>query len=114
MKTKPKMIRQGDVMLMPIAAKAVTKKHTEVARDGDGALVLQHGEVTGHRHRIIETNVCMLRSDVASDPIILRVLGDSAVDLIHEEHGTISIAPGNYSVIIQEEWSDGAWEQVID
>lgn len=109
------MYRQGDVLLMRVSKAACAKYKTAVARERDGALVLQHGEVTGHRHRFVEGPdlVCALRSDVASDPMVLRVLGD-AVDLIHEEHATITIPRGDYAVVIQEEFEPEGWRQVID
>jgi hypothetical protein len=108
------MVRQGDVLLMRLDHDPATKRYTEVPRERDGALVLQHGEVTGHRHRIDDPWVCLLRSDVASEPIILRVLGDAGVSLLHEEHATIHVPKGTYGVVIQEEWEEGAWQQVMD
>ena len=52
MKTLPFQIRQGDVMLIPVAALPAGCKHIEP--EGGRRFVLAHGEVTGHAHAIYE------------------------------------------------------------
>ncbi len=47
----PSIIRQGDVLLVPISA--IPPGCTDVALEG-GRIVLMHGEVTGHAHAIAQ------------------------------------------------------------
>ncbi len=75
--------------------------------------VIQHGEVTGHRHVInafkhgSEENFgtggnWQLLTDKSSGLRYLRV-GDGGVDVSHEEHKTIHVPPGNYRIGIVRE-----------
>lgn len=77
--------QQGDVTIKPVAipheAKAVASK------------VLAEGEATGHAHRVVgEAELLRL-----GDELFLRVLAGD-VRVIHEEHGPISLPPGDYQV----------------
>lgn len=50
------MYRQGDVLIVPVAAEAVPPHVAQApreARDGRGRLVLALGEVTGHAHAVV-------------------------------------------------------------
>lgn len=102
-------LRQGDVFLIPVGS--VPAGSTEVDREG-GAVVLAWGEVTGHRHQIAGPAATLLRTE--TDDRFLRIVG-APVDLVHEEHSTIEIAPGEYRVVIGREWSsDMESRQVVD
>jgi hypothetical protein len=98
--------RQGDVFVMRRAEQPA--KAAEVPRE-NGAIVLAHGEVTGHAHKVRDTGVCFLRAEgVAYD--LLRVDGDGFT-LKHElpgggqaDHGPIPFGPGTFEVRIQQEW----------
>jgi len=93
------MFRQGDVLLIPIDY--VPLAATKQPRKGD--IVLAHGEVTGHAHRIKE-----LQADVFMGAAGTRFLrAAEPVNLTHEEHATVSIPPGAYRIVQQREW-DGA------
>jgi hypothetical protein len=100
--------RQGDVLIweQPIEG------DQEVTRE-DGAVVLAHGEVTGHKHQIREPGVCHLRREGVSAYTVIRVDSET-VDLVHEEHGTISIPKGKHAVIIQEEYAPEEYRNVND
>lgn len=104
--------RQGDVLLQRVDPALISKKHRSVGRDKDGALTLQRGDVTGHRHRFHDKGVRLLRSDDGNAPVILEVPRKSK--LVHDEHSTIAVAKGTYLVVIQEELLDGAFQQVLD
>ena len=52
MKNSLQIIRQGDVMLIPVAALPAGCVHIEP--EGGRRFVLAHGEVTGHAHAIYE------------------------------------------------------------
>jgi hypothetical protein len=93
--------RQGDVLLLRHEGPEPSKA-TELPREG-GSVILAHGEVTGHAHRIADPGVCLLRAEgVAHD--LLRVV-EGVVDLVHEEHATIRVGPGLYERRIQREHS---------
>lgn len=99
----PTMIRQGDVLLVPVPAIPATA--TEAPRDG-GRLVLAYGEVTGHAHVIdAPASVATLLTTAENDRF-LRIVGSVAAPLVHEEHARIEVAPGLYRQVPQQEWSD--------
>lgn len=106
------MYRQGDVLIIP--TKKLPKGTTEIPRE-DGAVVLAYGEVTGHRHRIHDPGVCLLSREGTTDRY-LTIAGEDLVHLVHEEHATIDLAPGNYVVRIQREfdWASEASRNVED
>lgn len=106
------MYRQGDVLIIP--TKKLPTKLMEVPRE-DGAVVLAYGEVTGHRHRIHDPGVCLLSREGTTDRY-LTIVGEDLAHLIHEEHGTIDLAPGNYVVRIQREynWAEESSRSVED
>lgn len=100
------MIRQGDVLLVPVTE---IPEAIPVPRDA-GRVVLAYGEVTGHAHAITEPGVALLE---AGERRYLRA--DAAAELLHEEHATLSVAPGLYEVIIQREYDDSQeWRRVAD
>ena len=99
--------RQGDVLItrvntIPDGAKALK-------REGD--VILAHGEVTGHAHRIKERRAEMF--DGGGGGMFLNLPVTS--DLTHEEHSTITIPAGGYRITRQREYDDvQEWVQVAD
>jgi len=94
------LVRQGDVLLVPVqsvpnAAKDVTPK---------GDVILKLGEATGHAHRIPVNKPGKVRIWDAGAERFLQVL--EVVSLKHEEHAEIKIAPGIYHIPNQVEWTD--------
>jgi hypothetical protein len=73
--------------------------------------ILAKGELTGHAHRVEPRGAAMLFRD--RDSLFLRVTGPAA-QLVHEEHATITLDPGNYRVWIQREYSPEAIRRVVD
>jgi hypothetical protein len=93
-------IRQGDVFLtscQPIQAR-------EEPRERDGTIVLAHGEVTGHAHRIAHRHATTFRDEMTGRRF-LRVSG-GGVSLSHEEHSTAVVPVGDYEIVIQKRWTD--------
>ena len=89
------LFRHGDVLVAAvrtIPVNAVKRPH----------LVLAEGELTGHAHRIAKPGSAELFQDGAD--MYLRVVAEKA-SLIHEEHGPIALARGNYRVWRQREYS---------
>ena len=100
-------IRQGDVYLQRVPS--IPADAQPVARDGN-RIVLAYGEVTGHAHAIAEPHVTLLEAGAG-----IRYLSVEAdASLRHEEHETIPLAPGNYLVIRQREYSPEAIRNVAD
>jgi hypothetical protein len=103
---KNQIYRQGDVLLKQIA-----RIPKEAARqERQGAVVLAIGEVTGHKHQILDTGVDVF---VTADGTMYLSVKNGA-ELRHEEHGTIVLPPGNYERVIQREYSPGAIRNVQD
>lgn len=83
--------QQGDVLIERVAEEAFPQGRPLAPKEG--SFILQHGEATGHCHRIAAESVTAIRSagfiyfqNLA--PVVLR----------HEEHGPIELPPGSYRV----------------
>lgn len=96
------MYRQGDLFFVEsdIPCDAVEQK--------DGVLAL--GEVTGHRHRIEDRMKAIML--VAGAVAHVRAIQEA--DIVHEEHGTITLPAGDWKVIRQREYRPDGWVQVAD
>lgn len=112
-----KTYRQGDVLI--VAIDNAPENATSVKRE-NGRVVLAHGEVTGHSHAILDKHAELVTTDdrlVAVDQaaaLYLLVHGTKPVDLVHQEHDTITIDPGHYKVIRQTEYTPERLVQVQD
>ena len=94
--------RQGDVLLLADDPDSLPEKVRPVPRQG-GRVVLAEGEVTGHAHAISSPAATLLRVGTDADaPRFLRT--GAPVDLVHEEHATIALPEGLYTVVIQREY----------
>jgi hypothetical protein len=94
--------RQGDVLLLAIDPDSLPEKVRTVPRQG-GRIVLAEGEVTGHAHAILSPAARLVRA--GTDAVAPRFLRTTApVDLVHEEHATITLPEGLFSVVIQREY----------
>ena len=113
MKTKMTTYRQGDVFIKRIADQ--TPKHP-VKPD---AVILAHGEVTGHCHAIADLDAVthFAPIDAATDSALaapmLLVLARAA-EVTHQEHAPIALDPGSYRVTRQREYSPAAIRNVAD
>lgn len=103
--------RQGDVLIVPIAAKPVAAFEI-VEREG-GRVILAEGESTGHAHAIKAKSAAMFR-DPKLNAIFLSVTGKDPVALEHDEHTTIELPPGDYQVILQREYQPEGIRAVAD
>lgn len=88
-----KVYRQGDVCLIRVAK--LPKGADLVKVDGD--VILAHGEVTGHAHRIKDADKTRVY-DAGAERFI-EVM--EAVALTHEEHGTVLLEKGVYRQAFQ-------------
>ncbi|MCU0393142.1 MAG: hypothetical protein MUE81_18680 [Thermoflexibacter sp.] len=95
-----KIYRHGDVILFKIDEHTITGHHNKelLAKE----LILEHGEVTGHAHRLAG-EIVILKENEAQKEITFKVL-DRAV-LTHEEHERIVLDKGTYLKVTQVEYN---------
>ena len=94
--------RQGDVILVPATVNISGVKLPH--------LTLAEGEVTGHRHQIVDGTAELYERDGI---LYLKVLSTTA-KLSHEEHHAIDIPQGEWQIRIQREYSPEGWRYVAD
>lgn len=99
------MARQGDVLVFTADAPEALAAYRRVRRVA-GRVILAEGEATGHAHAIADRG-CVLYEEPGLEDRFLQVLADGGVDLVHEEHQTIHLPPGDYVVRRQREYSPG-------
>jgi hypothetical protein len=97
------LIRQGDVLLIPVAAAPPSASPLEGVGPG-GRLVLLEGEATGHAHTVSAEGATLI-SDVEAEELYLRVYGSGGTMLEHEEHASLHVPAGTYEVRRQREWT---------
>ena len=99
MNMKQNEYRQGDVLLVKVAA------IPEGAKQKDNVLAL--GEATGHHHTLEG-------GDVMVKDGIQYVVARQRTRLVHQEHGQIEIPKGKYKVALQHEYSPTENRRVMD
>lgn len=70
--------------------------------------VLAEGEVTGHMHRVMAVD-----AEVFGDGPRRRLRAPSGTKLTHEEHGTVTLPPGEYQSDIQREFDPDEQERRV-
>ncbi|OHD24148.1 MAG: hypothetical protein A2Y38_24060 [Spirochaetes bacterium GWB1_59_5] len=100
------MIRQGDVMLVPVERGGVKAKDAREA----GRIVLAHGEVSGHAH-VVESIDADFYETVEGERFLSAPQGGT---LVHDEHATLTIPAGTYRVVRQREYSPLEIRNVAD
>lgn len=106
--------RQGDIYLKKVEHIPETDGRSYNSVEGEEikkAIILAHGESTGHKHAIYDGNALLVK-DKNSDKFFLMVLKNC--ELKHEEHDTIKLPTGNYEVIRQREYSPTEIRRVAD
>ena len=63
--------------------------------------VLAEGEATGHAHVAMSDDVEVFGKNLES--MEREMVAPNGTDITHEEHGTITIPPGDYEITIQRE-----------
>lgn len=102
----PKIYRQGDVLLISMADDGRTGQ--PIARES-GRLVLAHGEATGHSHAIATKDAELFS---VADQTFLRMIESG--QLVHEEHGAVTLDRGLFRVIRQSEYAPEDIRNVAD
>lgn len=105
------LYRQGDVLLISIE-RVPAAASTPVARE-NGRVILAHGEATGHAHAIVDDAAQLVTSEQAAE-LYLLVHGTDPVELVHQEHDTILVPPGQYEVRRQREYHPEQIRSVLD
>ena len=98
------LYRHGDVLLAAVPALPANAKPVL-------GLILAHGELTGHAHRIREAGEAQLFTQGGFT--YLRVTA-AAATLVHEEHRPIELPTGVYRVWQQREYTPTAIRTVLD
>ena len=104
------LIRQGDLLLVPVAS---LPEQTWEAGSGR-RLVLAEGEATGHAHVIVDDRAELRREAFWNGRRFVVVEEGATVALEHDEHDTLSVPAGVYEVRIQREYSPRGFRQVSD
>lgn len=110
---KAKLIRQGDVLLIPVDALAAKKLKLKPHTDQ----VLAHGEATGHAHVVIDGEVLV----DASGKLYVRGRGVKKTALRHQdatgavaEHHPLEVPRRLYEVRIEEDYHPQGLRRVED
>src|SRR5260370_27012024 len=93
------MCRQGDVLLVAVPEVREGKR----LKAERGRLILARGEVTGHHHSVAVQDAELI--DAAAEGIFLRIMAPTPLE--HQEHGAITLPPGDYRVSRQREYQPG-------
>lgn len=99
-----KLARQGDILFV-----RVDKLPEGLTKSKDG--IVAHGEVTGHAHRVLESEGVALL-DATEDS--KYVTAESEWQIVHDEHGPINFEAGNWEARRQREYSPEAIRRVAD
>lgn len=111
MKNTP-LYRQGDVLFRRIdSLPAGPRKKRE---NGTAA----YGEVTGHSHRLAVEDMRTAEVLEIGDGLFVHVseagIRIEGATFVHEEHGPVTLPPGNYEITIQREYQPDSIRNVID
>lgn len=115
-----KIFAQGDLLITKVEdvmARAMTPSKT-IAPDSDGAVVLERGEVSGHRHAIYGGGATLFRDDALARDVpnglyVGHLAVSSPVAVKHEEHAAINLEPGVYRISRQREATDDSATQMV-
>jgi hypothetical protein len=111
MTDEKKPYRQGDILFLPVAA--IPRGLQRVPLE-NGRVVVAHGEATGHTHAVVGPEVEFLAADLEDIAQRFLRIESEAAEVRHEEHGTITLPPGDYEVRRQREYAPEAPVYVAD
>ena len=100
MTTKTAQHQQGDVTFERLTELPVgTRK--------EAGRILAYGEATGHAHRLTDASDGLL---VDIDGQLYLSVGAGGAQVLHEEHGTVRLDPGDYRIGTVQEYDHFAEE----
>jgi hypothetical protein len=127
------LIRQGDVLLIPVDAELVdgpAPASRRVLERVDGRVVLAEGEATGHVHAILDEHARLevqnfgefrrrYHSGEWTGSRMVLIVEESPATIVHEEHDPLTVSPGVYLVRRQREYvpaerESARWRRVAD
>lgn len=107
-----KLYRQGDVLFTRINALP------DGARKTRQNATVAYGEVTGHSHAIAEADRQTAEVLEIGNGLYMHVSEEGisleGITIQHEEHGPITLPPGDYEVTIQREYTPQGISSVLD
>lgn len=95
------MIRQGDVLFVPVLSIPEGAKHEDTK-------IVAYGEATGHNHKLVGV------AEVYSLEDQLFATVGEGVQVVHQEHAPLAIEEGIYEIRIQREYTPQGIRQVMD
>lgn len=114
---KPMMVRQGDVLLIPITVDI--EKLEDAPKDARG-IVLAEGETSGHYHAIFGKEARLMRFRDATHRVVAVVDGGGEVRVVGsgsggvDRHTPIQLPSGRYEIRIQRSFEAGMNRKVVD
>lgn len=121
----PNIVRQGDVTLVRVCETKVPAYATEAKRDGDGKVVVEYGESSGHGHRIADKEATGFRAETAEmaamaglDVVLIGGAGATMkheyADGRHAEHEPIALREGVWERAVQVEYDPEEERRIAD
>lgn len=102
-----KLYRQGDVLFKEV------KSVPEGGRVRKSGHILE-GEVTGHIHRVEQKHLGEAEVLDCGAGLFMTVSAEGGVSIVHEDHHTLVLPPGNYEIVRQREYSPEEIRNVQD
>lgn len=101
-----KCYRQGDVLMIQVSG--IPGKVHKIEQDH---LTLALGEVTGHSHTVTLEGSELLES---VETLERWMTLPSETEIVHQEHDPITVPPGQYKIVIQQEYTPAGVRNVAD
>ncbi len=109
--TKPGLVRQGDVLLIPVAD--VPDADIAPAKEDARGLVLAEGETSGHHHAVFGRGARLMRfrSEARQELVVIVGRGGAEVRVVGGEsggvprHHPVRLGPGKYLARVQRQWT---------
>lgn len=102
-----KIYRQGDLLFKEV------KKIPEGGKVRKSGHILE-GEATGHIHKIAPTQLAEAEVLECGEGLFMSVSAEGGVLIVHEDHKTLELPPGNYEIVRQREYSPEEIRNVAD
>lgn len=97
-------IRHGDVFLRGVDGIPSRAQRSRLSEPS----VLAYGEVTGHKHEVLDTPVERYEHNGRAYMLLAQ-----AGILTHEEHGQIQLSPGAYEIIIERDYDPTEYSRKV-
>ncbi len=114
---KPMLVRQGDVLMIPIK---VNLKDLEAAPPDPRGLVLAEGETSFHTHQLFGAKARLMRFRDNTERVVALVDGGGEVRVVGggsggvDRHTPVQLPSGRYEIRIQRSYDAGYSRKVVD